>query len=63
MGESGLRIRVDDQLKHAFIEACKRKDTTAAQTLRAFMRQYVKQDKDFRQQDLFPKEVTTGFRP
>lgn len=39
----GLRIRVDDRLRHDFIETCKALDTTAAQVLRAFMRSYVEQ--------------------
>lgn len=41
MNDVGLRIRVDDQLRHDFLEACKAKDTTAAQVLRKFMRAYV----------------------
>ena len=61
MHDSGLRIRVDDPLKHRFIEACKRNDTTAAQALRAFMRQYIEQDYASSQRDLFPK-LTTGLR-
>ncbi|WP_133679205.1 hypothetical protein [Paludibacterium purpuratum] len=39
----GLRIRVDDKLRHEFIEICKARDTTAAQVLRAFMRSYVEE--------------------
>lgn len=41
--DSGLRIRVDDELRQSFIEACKARDTTAAQVLRGFMRGYVEQ--------------------
>ena len=62
MSNSGLRIRVDDQLKHRFINACKRNDTTAAQTLRAFMRRYVEKDETSSKRDLFPKEPTTRVR-
>lgn len=43
MAESGLRIRVDNHLRHQFIQTCKAKDATAAQVLRAFMRQYIEQ--------------------
>jgi hypothetical protein len=42
MSQAGLRIRVDDSLRHRFIEACKGDDTTASQVLRAYMRSYVK---------------------
>ncbi|MBB2486826.1 hypothetical protein H5407_16485 [Mitsuaria sp. WAJ17] len=41
MNDVGLRIRVDDQLRHDFLDACKAQDTTAAQVLRKFMRAYV----------------------
>lgn len=43
MSDIGLRIRLDDQLRHEFIETCKAKDTTAAQVLRNYMRAYVEQ--------------------
>jgi hypothetical protein len=43
MSDIGLRIRVDDQLRHDFVETCKAKDTTAAQVLRSFMRTYVEE--------------------
>lgn len=39
--DTGLRIRVDETLRRNFIETCKRRDTTAAQVLRAFIRWYV----------------------
>jgi len=39
--ESGLRIRVDSKLRKDFIGACKARDTTAAQVLRSFMRDFV----------------------
>lgn len=41
MDTAGLRIRVDDDLRRHFIEACRAQDTTASQVLRAFMRKYV----------------------
>ena len=55
MAESGLRIRVDDQLKRKFIESCKKNDTTAAQALRAFMRQYVLLGDVADHRELFPR--------
>lgn len=39
--EAGLRIRVDDDLRREFVATCRARDTTAAQVLRACMRQYV----------------------
>lgn len=56
MKESGLRIRVASQLRHEFIEACKKKDTTAAQVIRAFMRQYVGNQTTPLQINLFSQE-------
>lgn len=54
MPESGLRIRVDDHLRRDFIEICRRRDTTAAQVLRAFMRTYIEEHgAAVRQEDLF----------
>lgn len=41
VAENGLRIRIDDDLRSEFIQTCRGNDQTAAQVLRAFMRQYV----------------------
>lgn len=60
MKESGLRIRVDDQLRGAFIHACKKSDLTAAQVLRAFMRNYVEQYARGEQSDLFVQELSSN---
>jgi len=58
----GLRIRVDDKLRHEFIEICKARDTTAAQVLRAFMRAYVEEHGDrIRQPELFEEHPASGF--
>lgn len=60
MKESGLRIRVENDLREAFLTTCKDEDKTAAQVLRAFMRSYVDQRGGL-QSDLFrrlPKEET-----
>ena len=48
MSDTGLRIRVDDQLRHEFIATCKARDTTAAQILRNFMRKYVEAPESLR---------------
>ena len=45
MAENGLRIRIDDDLRTEFIQTCRGNDQTAAQVLRAFMRQYIEAGK------------------
>ena len=39
--DSGMRIRVEPELRRQFIDLCRDHDLTAAQVLRAFMRYYV----------------------
>lgn len=39
--DSGLRIRVQRELREQFLEACRTQDKPAAQVLREFMREYV----------------------
>jgi len=57
MSDIGLRIRVDDQLRHDFLESCKANDTTAAQVLRRFMRAFVDEHgAEARQGQLFSVE-------
>lgn len=41
MKDVGLRIRIDHELRQAFIEACRDQDRPAAQIIREFMRQFV----------------------
>lgn len=53
MKESGMRIRVEAELRKQFIDACRSRDLTAAQVLRAFMRHYVSQRGSPWQSDLF----------
>lgn len=53
MKESGLRIRVELELREAFVRACKKDDLTAAQVLRAFMRNYIEHQVRGKQPDLF----------
>lgn len=58
MKESGLRIRVENQLREEFLRACKKDDLTAAQVLRAFMRSYVDRQRHGEQSDLFSGSAT-----
>lgn len=42
--DAGLRIRIDRELREAFVVACRAHDKPAAQVLREFMQEYVKQN-------------------
>lgn len=44
--DAGLRIRIDRELREAFVVACRAHDKPAAQVLREFMQDYVKQHAD-----------------
>ena len=46
MKDSGLRIRVERDLREQFLEACRAQDLPAAQVLREFMRDYVAQNQN-----------------
>jgi len=39
--DAGLRIRIERDLRDAFVEACREKDKPAAQVLREFIRDFV----------------------
>jgi len=39
--DSGLRIRVQRDLRDSFLDACRAQDKPAAQVIREFMRDYV----------------------
>lgn len=41
MKDSGMRIRVEQQLREDFLEACKNEDVPAAQVIRQFMKKYI----------------------
>jgi hypothetical protein len=44
MKDAGMRIRIEPELKDAFIQTCRDAHTPAAQVLRSFMREYVQQN-------------------
>ena len=48
----GLRLRVESELRRAFVDSCRADGRTAAQVLRECMRQYVERARAG-QQDLF----------
>jgi len=41
MKDSGLRIRIERELREKFLELCRTQDRPAAQIIREFMREYV----------------------
>ena len=43
MKDVGLRIRVQRELRQSFLEACRAEDKPAAQVIREFMRDYVRE--------------------
>ena len=53
MKTAGLRIRVEPDLRDLFVRACQANDLSAAQVLRAFMREYITQNKSNLQGNIF----------
>ena len=53
MKTAGLRIRVEPNLRDLFVNICRANDQSAAQVLRAFMRDYVENNKENAQGNLF----------
>jgi len=41
MKDSGLRVRVERDLRERFLEICRQQDRPAAQVIREFMREYI----------------------
>jgi antitoxin component of RelBE/YafQ-DinJ toxin-antitoxin module len=57
---SALRIRIDPNLHHQFLEICKNQDRPASQVIRDFMRQYVQMHGGGVQLELF--SVSESFK-
>ena len=51
--DHGLRIRVERDLREAFVRACRAQDRPAAQVLREFMKSFVEDHQKSEQRDLF----------
>ena len=49
--DAGMRIRVERFLRDEFLDVCRAQDLPAAQVIRAFMREYVKKQKDAQEPD------------
>jgi predicted DNA-binding protein len=46
MKDTGLRIRVERELRDEFLALCRKQDRPAAQVLREFMRDYIQKSRD-----------------
>lgn len=46
MKDSGMRIRVERELREKFLALCRERDRPAAQVLREFMREYIEKHKE-----------------
>jgi hypothetical protein len=46
MKDSGLRIRIERELRDKFLATCREQDRPAAQVIREFMREYVSANQD-----------------
>ncbi|WP_315288688.1 hypothetical protein [Pseudomonas oleovorans] len=53
MSEATFTFRVDDALKSEFAQAAKARDRTGAQLLRDFMRDYVRQQQEAAEHDVW----------
>ncbi|SFL68842.1 CopG family ribbon-helix-helix protein [Rugamonas rubra] len=61
MSEASFTFRVDESLKEQFMTAAKGRDRTGAQLLRAFMRDFVRQQQEAVEQDAgFRRQVQIG---
>lgn len=62
MKSVGFRIRVEPELREAFVDACQASDQSAAQVLRSFMRRYIEEGDASKQGQLFAAEESTKYR-
>ena len=46
MKDSGLRIRVEKELRERFLATCREQDRPAAQVIREFMRAYINENEN-----------------
>lgn len=61
--DKGFRIRVDQDLREAFLAACHAADKPASQVLREFMREYVQRHRVSAQMDLFDSGTRDDWKP
>ena len=61
MSDATFTFRVDDALKHQFTQVAKSRDRSGAQLLRDFMRDFVRQEQEAREHDVwFHRQVQVG---
>ncbi len=53
-----FKIRIDEELRRAFVEACREQDRPAAQVVREFMRRFVAGEAEYIVQTAQPKVNT-----
>lgn len=53
-----FKIRIDEELRRAFVEACREQDRPAAQVVREFMRRFVAGEIEFPAPTVQPKVNT-----
>lgn len=59
--DSGLRLRVERELREEFVETCRAEGRVAAQVLREYMREYVARNRAAAQRELFTtREAPVG---
>jgi hypothetical protein len=51
--DSGLRLRVEKELRQEFVDVCRATGRPAAQVLREFMRDFVARERTMNQRNLF----------
>ena len=56
MKSAGLRIRIEPDLRDAFIQACKERDQSAAQVVRTFIKVFLAEEGNSRQRELFEQD-------
>lgn len=61
MKSAGFRLRVEPELRQAFIDACKASDLSAAQVLRSFMKSYIGEASIGMQGNLFVGEEPSNY--
>jgi hypothetical protein len=49
MKDSGLRIRIERELREKFLDICRKQDRPAAQVIREFMRTYINENDNVKQ--------------
>lgn len=57
--DAGLRLRVERDLRHDFVETCRAEGRAAAEVLREYMRNYVARNSAGAQRDLFGRAETS----